>query len=70
MNVLGTATDQEITASTQSSPAKQTVQPAVQTQELETTESWKFSAKVSDSPIVLRLFRENTREACLKLVKL
>lgn len=70
MNVLGTATDQEMTVSTQSSPATQTVQPPVQTQQLETAERWKFSAKVSDSLIVLRLFRENALEACLKLVKL
>lgn len=63
MNVLGTATDQEMTASTQSSPARQTVQPPVQTQQLETTERWKFSAKVSDSLIGLRLFRDHMSAA-------
>lgn len=53
MNVLGTATDHETTVSTQ------TVQPPVQTQQLETAERRKSSAKVSGSQIGFRLFREN-----------
>lgn len=64
MDVLGTATDQEMTVSPRSRPATQTVQPPVWTQQLETTGRRKSSAKVSDSLVVLRLFREK------KLVKL